>query len=1308
MQNSYTRTHKTLIQYFEHSVDNYPDNIAVECDHVAYSYQELERRANQLAHYLMRQGVGQNTLVCILLDRSIDVYISILAVLKTGAAYIPIEIEYPAERINDILNDVTFHAMITSSRQQERQDVQFSSTIVLNQLDEVLSIESNQRPSLRTLDDDHLCYVIYTSGSTGKPKGVEVMHRSICHYVSSASSLYQMSPADKVYQGFSLAFDASLEELWMAFANGATLVACTSKEVRSGIGLVSFLTESNTTVFSTVPTLLSSLEEQNIPGLRLLILGGEACLPGLIKQYSRPGLRIMNTYGPTEATVIATYTECFPDKPITLGKPLPGYTLSILDQQLNPVRDGIPGELCIGGMGLARGYVNRPELTAMKFVNHPQENAHRLYRTGDLVSINPDGDLLFLGRVDDQVKIRGFRVELNEIEAVMMTHPAIQGAVVLLHDALDRPELAAYFILNKNVLFDLQEFKAFLRQKLPHYMIPASFDILDTFPVVASGKVNRKAFPKPSMTPEDTDYIAPATVVEQAIAKVFQLVLKNDRISVHADFFYDLGGHSLLAAKVVSLLRQQSAFSTISILDLYSNPTIGQLAKKMEGNAANSSRAPEENKKYHVSTLRYALCGVGQFFGCLFQYALEAWQFLLIVLLYNGLESSGHFFSMRSVGLMLALFFGLPLVSMAIIVCMKWILLGRVKPGQYKLWGWFYFRWWLVDRLSHFIFPAKHLVGTPLINLYYRLLGAKIGANCYLGAGAVGVYDTLTIGENSSIGYDVRMLGFQVEDGWFNIGAITIGRHCFIGSRSVISHDTTIQDGAGLDHMSLVSTGSSIPAHSFYGGSPARETEMPPEHIMRCAPKPVDRSRFGQRVFYFLLHYFCFVFAGLVHYVSYLPGVLLMMYVMHATHSFFSLLYMAPIGAIISMMVYYLCVGVCVKGLSGQSLSALYPVRSLYYVRQWVIAKLLDAEEVAVLADSLYFPPLLRFLGANLGRLVEMGEAPHLMPHFVTLDDEAFTASGVGLAWPTMHNGWVQYAPIRIGKGAFSGNVSLLPAGYSVGDNGLLGSLTAAPSNQQAAQNNTSWLGSPAIFLPKRELFTQFSVEDTLKPPMRLYFSRLMIELIRVILPTTYTLIGFLGLIYALDYLLAHYSLFVAFCVLPFAEPMIICTLVVSIIGFKWIIQGKLKPTVKPLWDLFIRKIDLIEFSWSFFIQPHLAELILGTPFMPMLLRLLGTKIGKKTYIGTAQFAEFDLISIGDNVCLNTETLIDTHLYEDRIFKVSTIDIHDGCNVGVGSVILYDTVMEKNASLGHLSLLMKGERLPENTRWQGIPAQSDH
>ncbi len=1297
---------RPLGQLFEYSVDHYPENTAIECDDISLTYQELEIRANQFAHYLISQKINEQAKVGILLERSLDSYIAILAVLKTGATYIPIEVEYPDERINYIFTDMPFDSVITTSSQLTRSNIRFPNTIVINQLTDLLPQLPSTRPDTPKINSDNVCYVIYTSGSTGKPKGVEIMHRSASHYVSHASALYEMSHQDKVYQGFSLAFDASIEELWMAFANGATLVVGTSKELRSGVGLVDFLREKNVNVLSTVPTLLSTLEENQLSSLRLLILGGEICLPSLIKRYSNPNLRILNTYGPTETTVIATYAECHPDKPITIGKPLPGYELLIMDEHLNPVTDGQAGELCIGGMGLARGYVNRPELTAEKFVDHPQKSGHRLYRTGDLATFNPEGDCLFLGRVDDQVKIRGFRVELNEIEAVMMMHEAINSAVVSLHDDQTSPVLVAWLIVDSTHPFDLQDFKNHLREQLPHYMIPALFKQVDSFPLLASGKVNRKAFSLPEDVVQVMDYIPPETSMEKDIAHVFADVLQASLISVTADFFYDLGGHSLLAAKVISSLRKHEAFKGISILDLYSNPSIRQLAEKFTIKSKEPNQEETIRKKHKVSTLGYITCGIGQFFGCLFMYALQSWQLLLIVLCNQSIILQNNWLSIQSISIVLGFIVALPVALTLTTICLKWLILGRVKPGKYKLWGWFYFRWWLVDRLHNFVSPQAKFVGTPIISIYYRLMGAKIGSQCYIGTSSIAIFDTLTIGDNTSIGYEVNLLGYTVEDGWLKIGEITIGQDCFIGSRSAVSIDTVIENGSILDHMTMLPSHTTASENAFYCGSPARKTTLPNEHIANLTNEKMRNSSTRKTFTYGALHYICLVLAETLHFCAYLPSLLFISYVYLKTESFTSIFLTAPFGALLSMSLYYLCIVFYKKLLLNKIEQGTYAIHSSFYLRQWTLIKLLDTDQVQVLADSLYFPPLLRFLGAKLGRRVEMGETPHILPNLVQIDDEAFTASSVGLAWPNVFQGKIQMAPVKIGKKGFSGNVSILPSGCNLGDESLLGCLTVPPNNNQAAKDNTAWLGSPAIFLPKRELFEGFSDQETINPPPKLYFSRLAIELIRITLPTTYTLIGAFSLISVLVYLLSHSSLLMTFALLPLAESGIILVLVASLVLLKWSLQGRLKPTVKPLWDIFIRKIDLIEFSYAYFICPNLTDVILKTPFMPILLRCLGARIGKKVFVGTEGFAEFDLISIGNNVNINADTLIDTHLYEDRIFKLSTIDIHEGCNIGASSIVLYDTVMEKDSTLGNLSLLMKGERLPANTRWEGIPAQS--
>ncbi|KTC92501.1 amino acid adenylation domain-containing protein [Fluoribacter dumoffii] len=1293
-----------LHHFFEQSVDNYPSNIALICDNVFISYQELENRANQLAHFLSENQISKGSIVGILLERSVESYVAILATLKAGAAYVPIEADYPDERINYIFSDLPFNAVLTSSMQLEQKNLSWPTAYALD----LLAEEISKRPAHRVIFQENLsaadlCYIIYTSGSTGKPKGVEITQRSICHYVDAASKLYEISSNDKVYQGFSLAFDASLEELWMAFANGASLIACTSKEVRSGLGLISFLQQHRVSVFSTVPTLLSSLEGQ-LPDLRLLILGGESCPPTLVKRWSREGLRILNTYGPTEATIIATYAECHPEKEITIGKPLPGYEVLVVNEQLQEVSEGEEGELCIGGIALARGYVNRPEHTAEKFVLNPADNSQRLYRTGDLVSKDAQGNLRFAGRVDDQIKLRGFRIELNEIETVIMHYAGIKQAVAALQ-ILEQPTLVAYLILDKNSGFDVNELKVFLRSRLPDYMVPALIEVLESFPVLASGKVNRKELPKPVQKIETT-FKAPESELAQKIAHAWEHVFDCKNISITANFFYDLGGHSLHAARVISNLRQIPALKNISILDLYKNPTIIQLEEKFSDSDDNlqvSENSPRQ--KYKPPQWKYYLCGIGQFFGCLLQYAVGTLQLLAVVLCYSWVSSEYSIISRESQLAFLALFLSMPIISLFITISLKWILLGRVKPGEYPLWGWFYFRWWLVQRLLKNLFLAKFLVGSPLAPIYYRLLGAKIGKNCFLGSMQVSAHDLLTVGDNTSIGADARLNGYIVEDGWLKIGTINIGDNCYIGARAVVGLNTQIEDKGILDEMSMLPDQGLIPQGTYFAGSPALPGPVPADHITR-KKIAIEESTMLENTLFGILHYLGIVFVMMVYYLCLIPSISLISYYYDQSHYLTTMFFAIPLGAILFLGLYYLCIVFCKKIILDKIKPGEYPIKSFYYFRHWILVKLLDGDEISVMADTLFLPLFLRLLGAKLGKGVEMGETPHIIPDLVTIEEGGFTASSVALAWPGVCNGFISFAPVTIGRRAFVGNVSLLSGGKSIGEGTLLGCLSVTPPGDKAKEPFSAWLGSPAVFLPKRELFVGYSDKETFYPSKKLYFTRLVIEFIRIILPSTFSLIALFNLLYVLDYMLSEYSWGITALVLPPAEMFFTVCLVGVLAALKWLMLGKLKPLTKPIWDPFIWKNDVIEYSYNYYTNPHLTNKVLGTPFALWIHRCLGTKAGKRVFTDSAEFSEFDLITIGNDVCINAETIIQTHLYEDRIFKVSNVTIGSGCNVGVGSIVLYNTLMEENSSLGSLSLLMKGERLPANTHWAGIPAQS--
>lgn len=1296
-----------LHHFFEHSCDIYPSNIALICNNAFISYQELDNRANQLAHYLAAHQITKGSVVGILIERSIECYIAILAVLKSGAAYVPIETEYPQERINYIFADLHFDLVLTSAAQAEEKAILWPRLIVLEAIKDNLLNEPTTRLSLPSAcdDADRLCYVIYTSGSTGKPKGVEIPHKSICHYVEVASQLYEMSPHDRVYQGFSLAFDASLEELWMAFANGAALIACTSKEMRSGLGLISFLQQHKVSVFSTVPTLLSALNG-GLPDLRLLILGGETCTASLVQRWSRPGLKIMNTYGPTEATVIATYTECHPDKEITIGKPLPGYEVLIVNEHRLEVAEGEIGELCIGGAALARAYVNNPQSTADKFIYNPINPRQRLYRTGDLAMRTANGDIQFAGRVDSQIKLRGFRIELDEIEAVILAYSGIKQAVVSLQD-LTQPTLVAYLVLDKKTPFDPNQLKHFLREQLPDYMVPPVVELLDALPLLSSGKVNRKDLPKPAQDKHKASYTAPDTPLEHDIATIWSSVLHMPKISVEADFFYDLGGHSLHAAQIISKLRAIPALSTVSILDLYKNPSIRALALNVSHTSAShpKNEEPAPRARYSAPHWKYLLCGVAQFFGCVFQFAVGAWQLLAVLLCYAWITDQSSFAGPEGQVAFVFLFLSMPLLSLFITVSMKWLLLGRVKPGVYPLWGWFYYRWWLVQKLQKNVYLGKHLTGSPLLHLYFRLLGASIGSNVHLGSMQMLTPDLTSIGQNTSIGADTHLHGYIIEDGWLKIGTIHIGDDCYIGARCVLGVNACVENHAVLEDMTMLAEGGVISEGVYCSGSPAVSRALPKDHVTRNQLK-AQPARLWELSLFTALHYLGIVFVMLMYYLSFLPGISLITYFYDQGYYWTTMLLAVPAGAIIFLISYYCMMVVCKKLMMDKVKPGTYPLKSVYYLRHWIIEKMFDVDEISIMADTLYFPAFLRLLGAKLGKGVEMGETPHIIADLVSIEEGGFTASSVALAWPQVHQGYITFAPVRIGKKGFAGNVSLIPGNQEIGEGGLLGCLSITPDNNQSAQADSAWLGSPAVFLPNREIFVGYSDKSTYNPPKKLYFLRLAIEFFRIVLPTTLSFIALFNLLYVLDYMVNQYSWRFAALVLPFADFFITVALVALLVGLKWLLLGKLKPLTKPIWDVFIWKNDIIEYSYNYYTNPHFTNKVLGTPFALWLHRCLGTKVGKRVFTDSAEFSEFDLISIGDDVCINADTIIQTHLYEDRIFKVSHVTINSGCTVGVGSIVLYNTLMEEGSTLGSLSLLMKGECLPAHTQWAGIPAQS--
>ena len=586
-----------LHQLFEETARLYPNNLALNWLDDTRTYRQLNDEADQLAARLHQQGVRAGDFVGLLLAKSIELYVGMLAVLKAGAAYVPLDLSFPADRITFILGDCGARALLTN-RPLPAGFAGWPGRV----LD--LSQPAPAAPATPALagpvagGPDSIAYVIYTSGTTGLPKGVLIPHRSICHLVRAEQLLFQPTPQDHVAQGFSVAFDASLEELWLAWGAGATLVPVPEETMKAPDALPGFLLDNQITIFSTVPTLLSLLPA-TVPTLRLLILGGEVCPPELLTRWAGRQCRVVNTYGPTEATVVATAADFVPGQRLTIGRPLAGYQVLLLDQLGQLVPLGAAGELCLGGAALAAGYLNRPELSAAKFntiSELPNGFAGRLYRTGDLARFEAGGSVDFLGRIDTQVKIRGFRVELAEIESLLLQWPGIRNAAVALKEGADGvKKLIAYLILESNQLLDEKAVRAYLRERLAPYMLPAALVPLAALPLLTSGKVDRKALPYPVVGAQAParELTLPRDPRETAIYAVWQKRFETADLSVTDDFF-DIGGNSLLASLIISELRQQPDFQGLSVKEMYTRRTIEALAAAVSAAAATQAGAPAE------------------------------------------------------------------------------------------------------------------------------------------------------------------------------------------------------------------------------------------------------------------------------------------------------------------------------------------------------------------------------------------------------------------------------------------------------------------------------------------------------------------------------------------------------------------------------------------------------------------------------------------------------------------------------------------------------------------------------------------
>ena len=601
-------------ELFERQVEKMPDAAAVVFGSSVLTYCELNERANQLAHTLKKLGVEPEVLVGICFDRSLEMIVTILGVLKAGGAYLPLDPTYPTERLAFMIEDAQPAIILTQESMAYSQSLCDNLPLPIIYLDKAwpkISQESRQNSSSDTTPEN-LAYIIYTSGSTGTPKGTQLAHRGLNNFALSYLNDFELGPGCRVLQFFAFGFDGSVADIFPTLMAGATLHIPTQAVVMSPIDLYELLQSQAISHMLVPPSLLEALPNADLPALRVVLSGGESCRPAIAARWLS-GRRFVNAYGPTEATVAATWHEVTAVSPdtttIPIGRPIANMSAYVLDRQRRLVPLGVPGELYIGGIGVARGYLNRPELTAEKIiplsvigewlsVDSNQFTDHRLpttvYRTGDQVRYRPDGCLEFLGRLDDQVKIRGFRIELGEIEATLKQHDALETAVVVAwEDVQYDKRLVAYLVAAEETdVPNSTELRQTLSAKLPDYMIPAHFIYLEALPLLPNGKINKRALPAPEDERLDLakTYLPPRDTLEAQLVQIWEAVITVHPIGVR-DNFFELGGHSLLAMRIVAQV-QRKIDPSITLTNLFQASTVEQLAAHLRQQAGAVEASP--------------------------------------------------------------------------------------------------------------------------------------------------------------------------------------------------------------------------------------------------------------------------------------------------------------------------------------------------------------------------------------------------------------------------------------------------------------------------------------------------------------------------------------------------------------------------------------------------------------------------------------------------------------------------------------------------------------------------------------------
>lgn len=1276
---------RTLVDIFQETVIQYPDAPALTGLDATLTYRELAERIEEQVNILAGYGIGVGDRVGIRVPSgSTDLYVAILATLCAGAAYVPVDWDDPDSRATTVWEEADVAAV-------------YGAQLLLTMHREVGPKVEPESPGL---SDD--AWIIFTSGSTGKPKGVAVSHRAAAALVDAEARMYlvdaPLAPGDRVMAGLSVAFDASCEEMWLGWRYGAEVIAAPRDIVRSADDLGQWINEHRITAVSTVPTLASFWPTEALAAVRLLIFGGEALPKELVNRLVAPGRELWNTYGPTETTVICSgekMERLSADEPVRIGRATPGWELAVIDPESEqPVEWGQSGELVVGGVGLGR-YLD-PEKDAEKYAPIPSLGWDRAYRTGDLVVAEQEG-LIFAGRTDDQIKFGGRRMELGEIDRALASTPGVSAAAAAKKTTTAGSDIIVGYVVAEKDL-DLSAVRDHLSKVLPGGIAP-SICVLDSLPMKTSGKVDRAALPWP--LPDSGEFTAGLPSELHWLAGKWADQLGPVPLEPDSNFF-DHGGSSVALAKLAVDLRAEHP--ALDIGALYDHPTLEGMAAYIDTLNETLEPRPTPRKipwwtgffQFLVVCAIYVVNAARYVAGSL----MVIWA--LDVFLYAPWVPALPFWPLFIAWIIL---FSTTGKMMQGVLVSRLLTIG-IRPGEYLRGGWTHMRVWAAERFVTYL-KLEPILGTPTAPLFYRLMGCSVGRDAEL-ATMPPVTGLAKIGNRVSLEQEVDISGHWIDGDTFILGRTDIEDGVRIGLRTFVTPNTHI--GANAEILSGSCVSDRVAPGRLYGGSPL--TDRGEAGLTWPELSPEEAANGGSVTLLTGLPRAA-LFAGgrawmtLMTLLAILPGVLLVFpavsnYDMYE-RVFPILAAWVPVFIMLTVITWLALVVISVRFCSEFIQPGYFPQQSVTGWAVWMTHTLLQKT-----LTSTYFmyagwltPAFMRILGARVGDETEISTV-ETIPHLTSIGDRCFLADHSLCSAARQGNGWVHLGTTVVSDGSFVGNSGIVGADHDLPEDSLIAVLSSSP---QRPARGTSWLGRSIREIPRAHV--EADLAHTFQPPRYLKVARAVVEAFRL-LPVIIAVYLDLFIVWVLTevYMRAGMGRAGMIAVIEWSFPVVLSAgIIASIIPIlaKWLLIGKFRAGDHTLFSTFVWRGELVDNFAELLAVPSLIRMSLGSPMHNWWLRMMGSRIGKHVWCETWWLPEFDLISLEDRVTVNRGTVVQTHLFHDRVMSLETVRLNMGSTLGPNSFLLPGASLGERSTIRPGSLVLRQDGIPADTVWSGNP-----